>query len=344
MKTDILGIGNPIFDICVRIDKKALQFLQTLLPSADWGRTFHVNDASFEKLYTGLQCSSEEVVPGGGAFNTIRILAQLGHSTGFIGGLGDVSPLLPHCLSAAAFRNELQRHGIRDCTSSFPGRPSGRSLCLKSGSREILIFNPAAAASLQHLDLSTLKCMAQPVKVMYIEGFILPRRTLVRELLNRCQTGTTRVALDLGAAPLVASQKEFLLQEVLPSVGYLFGTEDEFAALGCAPSDLRHLPDRRPEKTGERSIVIKKAAAGSTVLHGKDVVSIPAHPAEVEDTSGAGDAYSAFFLAEILKGSRPARAAEIAAHASTRFLSQFGGFLETAAVTSVADLFHKHSL
>lgn len=350
MKTEILGIGNPIFDICAHIELDALPFLRTLLPAADWGQTFHVDDARFEKLCAGLHCRAETVLPGGGAFNTIRILAQLGHSTGFVGGLGEVPYPLPtaqgtpphtaehgslQSLSAAAFRNELQRQGIRDCTRSFAGRPCGRSLCLKSGTREILIFNPAAAASLRHLDRWAAKCMALPLKLMYIEGFTLPRRALVRKLLQHSQSSPARVALDLGAAPLVASQKEFILQEVLPAVTYLFGTEDELAALDCDPSDLLRLPDRRAEKSEERTVVVKRGADGSTVMQGNDLFAVPARPAAVKDTTGAGDAYSAFYLSEVLRGTRPARAAEIAAYASARFLSQFGGFLETAEVEAV---------
>lgn len=350
MKTEILGIGNPIFDICAHIELDALPFLRTLLPTADWGQTFHVDDANFEKLCAGLHCRAETVVPGGGAFNTIRILAQLGHSAGFIGGLGEVPYPLPtaqgtphrtaergspQSLSAAAFRNELQRHGIRDCTLSFAGRPCGRSLSLKSGSREILIFNPAAAVSLQHLDPRAAECIAQPPTVVYIEGFTLPRHALVRELLQHSQSSPARVALDLGAAPLVASQKEFLLQEVLPAVTYLFGTEDELAALDCVPSDLLHLPDYRAEKSEARTVVVKRGADGSTVMQDNDVFAVPARPAAVKDTSGAGDAYSAFYLSEVLRGTRPERAAEIAAYASARFLCQFGGFLETAEVEAV---------
>lgn len=333
IKTEIFGIGNPIYDICANVNQEYLQRLRASVPAAAWGSTHHVGDALFERILGTLNEEALEVVPGGGAFNTLRLLSQLGHECAYSGGLGDSTGL-----SAERFRREMRRYGIRDYTVRFAGRPCGRSLCLKDGLRELLIFNPAAATLLLNAEQLPLPDKESAPQLIYIEGFILPREDLVRSILSYCKSSSALLAVDLAAAAIAAAKKEFLVKEVFPRTTFLFGTEEEYTATEYPPGELHSmLTPCGPEASARQAgcLVVKKGAAGSTVLCGNRRIEVSAHTTELVNTSGAGDAYAAFFLSELLRGDRPEKAARIASYGSSLVLRRFGGFLDTNTVASV---------
>jgi len=70
--------------------------------------------------------------------------------------------------------------------------------------------------------------------------------------------------------------------------------------------------------------VITRGPAGSLVLSGDAVAEIGAEPASLIDTTGAGDAYAAGFLAAITRGWDIAEAGRLGARAAARVIEQFG--------------------
>lgn len=330
MNLEVLGIGNPIIDMYARIGSEQLHCIQKYLSAAEGGGTFHVQEDVFDDLLTCLE--PEHTVPGGGAVNTIRILSQLGHTTGFIGGLGEAHHHI--------FSRELQLHGIVDYTSTFYGRPCGRSICVQQGPHSVLIFNPAAAAELQQLEPQVLQ-RVKP-KLIYIEGFVLPRYPLIRQLLEGRSTTDAQVAVDLGAAAIAGTHKDFLLGTVLPAVSYLFGTEAEIEALEVEPSKLLSILKSSP--LGSATLVVKRGALGSTIYTSETSLKVPPCEACVRDTIGAGDAYAAFYLSAILRGESVHDAAQAASYGSSLTLSRFGGKIGTDSIQQINTKNSRHRL
>jgi len=331
MNGTLLGVGNPIFDMYSHIDNQNLSCIRQYIDSASWGRTFHVEESLFEQLLTCVE--PELVIPGGGAFNTIRILSQLGHPAGFIGTLGGKATLFSHKppLTAESFHKEMKNHGIKEYTDTEGIQPCGRSLCFYQGARRLLIVNPAAAVKLQDLKDGLLK-KVNP-HLIYVEGFLLPRHRLLREVCDWQRRSGATIAVDLGAPPLVKHNRDFIVNTVLPHTTYLFGTEDEIGALQIGYQDIR-------SKLANGTLVVKKGAAGSSIYHKTGFFEIPPHKTEVLDSTGAGDAYAAFYLSGILHGMTARTAAEAATYGSSLVLSNLGGYIDTSAVTSVAKLIH----
>ncbi|MCF7915436.1 MAG: hypothetical protein K9L66_09740 [Spirochaetaceae bacterium] len=331
MNSTVLGLGNPIFDMYSSLDNQKLFCIRQYVDSAAWGRTFHVEDSLFEQLLTCVE--PKLVIPGGGAFNTVRILSQLGHSAGFIGTLGARATLLSHKppLTAESFQWEMKNYGIKEYTNTEGNQPCGRSLCLYQGDQSLLIVNPAAAVNLQELEDSLLR-EADP-HLIYVEGFLLPRRRLLQEVCDWQRRSGGTLAIDLGAPPLVEHNRDFIVSTVLPHTTYLFGTEDEIDGLQMEPEDIR-------SKLANGTLVVKKGAAGSSIYHRTGFLDIPPHKTEVIDSTGAGDAYAAFYLSGILHGMTARTAAEAATYGSSLVLSNLGGNIDTSVVTSVAKMFH----
>jgi ribokinase len=73
-----------------------------------------------------------------------------------------------------------------------------------------------------------------------------------------------------------------------------------------------------------REVVVKLGPAGALWSDGAGVVRVPATPADVVDTTGAGDAFAAGLLVARLRGQGPRAALEAACAVAARAVAQVG--------------------
>lgn len=137
--------------------------------------------------------------------------------------------------------------------------------------------------------------------VLHLSGYSLfhnPIAEAAAKAAGGVQAIGGRISVDLSSATGIRAVRDaFLSRLELLQPDIVFGNESELAALGTDPP--------------ARSVVVKRGAAGFTV-DGRDV---PAAPAEVVDSTGAGDALAAGFL---IGG------AELAAQAAGRCVAKLG--------------------
>lgn len=110
----------------------------------------------------------------------------------------------------------------------------------------------------------------------------------------------------------------------------LNGSEAE-AACGSA--------ERAPEllSRAAHAIVVTLGAHGAFGMLGMQMVRTPALPADVQDTTGAGDAFCAGLIAALLHGADPQAALAMGARAASHIVGQQGGLLrEPARIAALA--------
>lgn len=79
---------------------------------------------------------------------------------------------------------------------------------------------------------------------------------------------------------------------------------------------------------GVREVIVKRGAAGSVVASGTSRVEVPAVAVDrVIDTTGAGDAFNAGYLAARSRGSEPREAAQAAARLAARVIQHRGAIV-----------------
>ena len=138
------------------------------------------------------------------------------------------------------------------------------------------------------------------------ERLHLPAYSLVstplRETALAAAELAPRVSVDLSSTAALERAGVDAFRALLSVVGpdVVFANQDEAELVGALEAE---------------TVVVKRGAGGCTVLRGGSEETYPARPAEVVDTTGAGDAFAAGFL---LGGS------ELALDAAARCVSHMG--------------------
>lgn len=252
---------------------------------------------------------------GGSAANTARWLARLGARTTLVCAVGR-DPVGRALVQAVA------ADGVTVRPARIAGRPTGRiGVLLTAGGERSFVADRGAADELRPDDLRAAWFGAT--------GLHLPAYSLIgeplglagRRAIELARTAGAAVSLDLAsAAPLLARGRRAarrLVAEAAPDL--LFATAAEAEAY-LGGHDVVRLLEAAP------LVVVKRGAGGATILAravagGPLRFDVATPPVVTADTTGAGDAFDAGFLASFLAAPpdarmRPAalRRAAVAAH------------------------------
>jgi 2-dehydro-3-deoxygluconokinase len=130
----------------------------------------------------------------------------------------------------------------------------------------------------------------------------------LRHAIDVARTAGVPVSFDLNFRGNLWSAEGAgsVYRDVIPLADIVFAGEDEAAIAAGAgePEDLA----RRIAGLGPGQAVIKLGADGALALIDGTVFRQPAFPVSVVDTVGAGDAFVAGYLAELMEGRGPAGA------------------------------------
>ncbi|MBA2848882.1 hypothetical protein G4V39_01350 [Thermosulfuriphilus ammonigenes] len=215
---------------------------------------------------------------GGSAANTIFALSLLGFATIFLGRVGqDGEGEEVLSLFGEVGRGLIERKGKTALCLSLIGPGRDRALFVSPNPEEgVPEFSPPQG--LAHVHLSSF------VSAAGLQGQI----RLLKELSNQIT-----VSIDPGEIYCRRGLESLL--SLLRRANLVFLTSEELRLLSLSPRELLSL--------GPELVVVKKGAKGAEVWKEDRVVPVPAVPVQsVVDTTGAGDAFDAGFLAAWLKG------------------------------------------
>jgi ribokinase len=228
---------------------------------------------------------------GGAGGNVAAWLLHAGAEPALVGRVGD-DPLAAVALSGL---DGADRHVERAA-----GERTGICVVLVGPDGErTMLPDPGANAGLAFGDLPA-------GDVLYLSGYTLlrePSRPAAQRALAIARERGMAIALDLASAAPLARAPRFM--SWAGPVDLLLANEAELEVVG---------------DTGARELVVKRGARGATWIEGTRAVDVPAQPARVRDTTGAGDAFAAGFLSAWPGPPEPAlaRATELAALAVAR--------------------------
>lgn len=246
----------------------------------------------------------------GGAANTASVAAALGLRVDLIYPAGEG-------LTDAAVRAALERGGVR--CAPLPGPDDGAiSLVFTRPGADRAFLSSAHYAALE----------AQPVLPnhgwIHVPG--LSEAASLATPLARARAAGARVCVSAGWTPQALQR----LGDAAygcdgPAFDLLILNEDE--ARHAVGPDLDPLDRLAGVAT---HVVITEGRGGARAALNGWRLAVPAEPAEVVDTTGAGDAFAAGLLAGLVRGLTPEAALDLGHRAAARQLSVRGGFADPA--------------
>lgn len=279
MSKRIIGLGNALADILTQIESDEplgkLGFGRGSMNLV--GRDTHEH---ISELTAGME---NKVVSGGSAANTIRGLARLGIPCSYIGKIG------PDTVGDF-MRSEMKALGVHPQLIETD-TPTGRCMVLISpdGERTMATFL-GAAVELAHHEI-TLE-MFEGYDILHIEGYLVQNHDLIREAVRKAKEAGLKISLDMASYNVVEENHAFLTGLVRDYVDLLFANEEE----------ARVFTGKEPEEAVLdiaaicEIAVVKTGPKGSLISVSGEITTIEAIPAEVVDTTGAGDLYATGFL------------------------------------------------
>lgn len=229
--------------------------------------------------------------------------------------------------AAAWHERELVACGVRPLLVVDPEAPTGTVVCLvDTGAAAERTFLTDSGASLRIEPDDWSDALLDGVGRLHLSGYLLfsaSGRALVRTALASARARGVPVSLDPASAGFLAELGADRFLALVRGVDVLLPSRDE----ACLLTGSADGADAAAELSRRVPLVVaKQGADGAVVAQGGAVVArVRAVPATPRDTTGAGDAFTGAFLAALLGGAEPAKAAVEGCGAGALAVERVGG-------------------
>lgn len=254
-------------------------------------------------------------IPGGKGANQAVAMARLGADVEMFGCVGDDS-------NGEVLIKNLKSQGVKtDNIKVVENTPTGIALITVGDNDNTIVVVAGANGK---VDCAYVDSIAEELKKsdMVVLQHEIPIET-VEYVVDFCSKNGIKVVLNPApACPLK--------QETIDKITYLTPNEHEAVILfgeGSTDEFLKKYPEKLLITQGSKGV--------STCLKSGEVLLVPARPAKVADTTGAGDTLNGAFSVKIAQGADIAEAlrfANVAASLSTEKFGAQGGMPTYEAV------------
>lgn len=260
-----------------------------------------------EPLRVGSHLQAQEIRPrlGGGGANVAIPLAHAGHDVQLLAPLGSDA-------TGEELLRELTAEGVdTTAVARVPG-PSTRSLVLLEPGGERTVVNLHRCQE----SAPPERLLRLPADAVYVRSRAPDLAPLLEQAVERALVVAQLPPCEPDSRPaqlLIASESD--LEEGLLADPWALGQR-------VAGSRLQWM-------------VVTRGSRGAEAFSSREHLSVPAAPAAVVDTTGAGDAFAAGLLHALLSGAPMKEALSAAAAWGTAAVRSQGSFLSREAVSAL---------
>jgi sugar/nucleoside kinase (ribokinase family) len=307
---DILGIGNAIVDVVAAAEDRFLSHHDMRK-----GGMALIDAARADELYAAMPPGQES--SGGSAANTCAIAAGLGARVAYLGKVADDE-------LGQVFRHDIAAAGVHHPTAPLlDGAPTARCLIIVTpdGQRTMNTFLGACVA-FGEADVDA--ALVGDAAVTYLEGYLFDPPTAqaaFRRAAAAAHAAGRQVALSLSDPFCVDRHRAAFRALVQGEVDILFANETEI----CSLYQEGEFEAAAAAAARDVSLAcLTRSELGSVILRGTERTDVAAEPVSVVDTTGAGDAFAAGFLAAYTAGKPLPLCGRLGSVAAASVLTQYG--------------------
>ena len=314
MSKRILGIGNAIVDVFVRVNDDFL-----LKNNLTKGSMKLIEKNEFESLKSAIKI--EKIEAGGSVANTMAGIAYLKGEASFIGKINSDE-------FGKIYKESLEKIKVNFAYSE-------KSEDLSTGASIILITPDSERTMCTYLGISS-QLSKEDIKEDYIkgheiillEGYLWDKgisEEMFKHVINLAKKNNIRIAMSLSDIFCVKRHRKDFFNLLLNDINILIGNENEINEL----MQKKNLLDCINElKKINKLIIITRSANGSIALLNNEITNCDSSKVEkVLDLTGAGDLFASGFLKEYLDQSNIKKCLQSGSELAAKVIQKIGARL-----------------
>ena len=314
MSKKILGIGNAIVDVFVKVDDNFL-----LKNNLTKGSMKLIKKQEFNSLKNTIKI--EKIEAGGSVANTMAGIAYLGGNPSFIGKVnsdefGKIYKKSLEKINVNFLYSEKEESLSTGASIIFITPDSERTMCTYLG----------ISSQLSKEDIN--EDYIKDYEIIFLEGYLWDKgisEEMFKHVIQLAKKNNIKIAMSLSDIFCVTRHREDFFKLLKDDLNILIGNENEINEL----IQKNNLLDSINElKNINKLIIITRSENGSIAIINNEIINCESIKVEkILDLTGAGDLFASGFLKEYLDKSNIKKCLQTGSQIAAKIIQKIGARL-----------------
>jgi sugar/nucleoside kinase (ribokinase family) len=314
MTKKILGIGNAIVDVFVKVDDNFL-YKNKLVK----GSMKLIEKDEFETLKNIIKI--EKIEAGGSVANTMAGIAYLGGNASFVGKINSDE-------FGKIYRESLKKINVNfSYVEKKENLPTGASIIfITPDSERTMCTFLGASSQLSKNDINEND--VREYEIIFLEGYLWDKGSseeMFKHIINLARKNNIKLAMSLSDIFCVSRHREDFFYLLKNDLDILIGNENEINKLIQKENLLESIVEL---KKINKLIIITRSENGSVAILNNEITNCEGVKVEkVLDLTGAGDLFASGFFKEYLDDSNIKKCLNRGSELASKIIQKIGARL-----------------
>ncbi len=314
MSKKILGIGNAIVDVFVKVDDNFL-----LKNNLSKGSMKLIEKEEFEILKNTIKI--EKIEAGGSVANTMAGISYLEGNSAFVGKI-----------NADEF-GQIYKKSLKKMNVNFPYVEKNENL--PTGASIIFITPDSERTMCTYLGISSQLSKndineddIKNYELIFLEGYLWDKgmsEEMFKHVISLAKKNNIKIAMSLSDIFCVTRHREDFYKLLINDLNILIGNENEINEL----LQKKNLLDSIKEiKKINKLVIITRSQNGSLAILNNEIINCESIKTQkIEDLTGAGDLFASGFFKEYLDNSNIKKCLQTGSELAAKIIQKVGARL-----------------